>query len=424
MKSKNVFPKDFLWGASISSHQVEGGNHNQWTVWELSHAAELARSAARRLSWLPNWLDIRHQAEDPNNYVSGRGIDHYRRYQEDFDIAKSLNFNSMRIGIEWSRLQPSQNEWDQEAIGHYREYIQSLRTRGIEPVLNIWHDSLPVWFTDLGAFKYRKNLKYFYSYVAKLSDEFGKDLKWVITLNEVNAYTLYGYLLGEPVTGLRWPPEEKNLLSATRVYLNLITAHKKSYRLLKRAHPHLQVGIAMHWANIQAQSSRNFIDSGATKFMRYAWNNWFLLRTKRQHDFIGINYYFTDYYSGLLKRDNPSVPVSDLGWYMEPEGLYPLLLRAHKRFKKPVIITETGVADSKDQYRRWWLEETIVAMERAISRGVDIRGFFVWSLLDNFEWAYGWWPKFGLVEVDRQNGMKRQIRDSAKWYAEQIKKLS
>ena len=102
---------------------------------------------------------------------------------------------------------------------------------------------------------------------------------------------------------------------------------------------------------------------------------------------------------------------------MEPEGLYPLLLRTWARYKKPIFITENGLADETDEYRRWWIEESLVAMEKAISEGVDLRGYFHWSLLDNFEWSFGWWPKFGLVKVDREHDMKRTIRPSARWFA-------
>src|SRR3990167_7518539 len=161
----------------------------------------------------------------------------------------------------------------------------------------------------------------------------------------------------------------------------------------------------------------------STKIMRYFWNWWFYRRIRKQQDFVGFNYYNTDYYTGLVKLKNPTTPLNDLGKYMEPEGLYPLLLRAWARYKKPIFITENGVADARDQYRQWWLEQSIIAMERALSEGVDVRGYFHWSLLDNFEWAYGWWPKFGLVEVDRANGMKRTIRPSALWFAGKIKKL-
>ena len=207
------------------------------------------------------------------------------------------------------------------------------------------------------------------------------------------------------------------------VYLNLTRAHRHAYKIFKSIHPEVQIGIAHQLANIQAKRPHNFFDQLSTKWMRYFWNWWFLLRIKNQQDFVGINYYFTDYYTGLLKKANPSVPLSDLGWYMEPEGLYPILLRTWVRFKKPIFVTENGVADHGDQYRQWWLEETMIAMERAISEGVDLRGYFHWSLLDNFEWSYGWWPKFGLVAVDRERGMKRKVRPSAEWFGETIKQI-
>ena len=423
-KAKPVFPKDFLWGASTASHQVEGGTHNQWSIWELANAAELAKTAEKRLSWLNNWDEIKSQAIDPSNYVSGRGIDHYRRYEQDFDLIKDLNLNSFRFGIEWSRIEPDEGQWNQEAIDHYRKYIKELQKRGIEPMLNIWHSTLPVWFAGKGGFKVRANLRYFERFVELVAKEFTTGIKYVVTINEPNPYTLYGYVTSEPVTGLRWPPQEKSLVSAVRVYLNLVSAHRRAYKILKKHKPSLQIGVAMHWANIQAKHPSQLLDDFITKAMRYLWNHWFLRRTRRQQDFIGINYYFTDYYGGLLKRQNPPEPVSDLGWYMEPEGLYPLLMRAWTHYKKPIIVTETGVADMHDQYRRWWIEETVVAMERAISEGVQVKGYFYWSLLDNFEWAYGWWPKFGLIQVDRANGMKRTVRDSAKWFASYIAKQS
>src|SRR4051812_11943390 len=110
--TEKTFPDGFLWGASTASHQIEGGNHNQWTVWELENAAELAKSARTNFGHLPNWQDIKKQAESPSNYISGRGIEHYSRYSEDFDLVKKLNLNSFRFGIEWSRVEPKEGEWD------------------------------------------------------------------------------------------------------------------------------------------------------------------------------------------------------------------------------------------------------------------------------------------------------------------------
>ncbi len=417
---KQIFGEDFLWGASIASHQVEGGTHNQWSEWERANAEHLAKSAVRRLGHLPIWPEIKAQAEDPANYISGRGVEHYERYKEDFDLLKQLNLNSFRFSIEWSRLEPLEGQWDEAAIEHYRDYIKQLKRRGIEPILNIWHWTQPVWFEAKGGFKHRANLGYFERLVEKIAKEYGHELKWVITINEPNSYTAWSYFIPDRDSGLRWPPQEKNFLKASRVYFNLVRAHRRAYKILKRAHPRLQVGVATQLANIQSKSSHNLLDRSATRLMRYLWNWWFLNRLKGHQDFVGFNYYFTDYYGGWVKRRNPPLPVNDLGWYMEPEGLYPLLLQVWRRYKKPIIVTENGVADRHDQYRRWWLEETVVAMERAISEGVKVHGYYHWSLLDNFEWASGWWPKFGLIEVDRKRDMKRTIRPSAKWWAEQL----
>lgn len=412
-----------MWGASTSAHQVEGGNHNNWTIWELENASMLAKTADERLNHVPIWAEIADQAKDPNNYVSGKGVEHFERYKEDFDIAEKLNFNSFRFSIEWSRLEPKEGQWDQAAIDHYVNYILELKKRGLKPVINLWHYTLPVWFAQKGGFKYRSNLKFFDRFVRLVAENYGDMLGYVITINEPNVYATFGYLGRERLTG-KWPPGESNIISFSRVYWNLTLAHKRAYRILKKANPNLQVGIADQLANIQAKHPHNQLDAMTTQAMRYFWNWWFLQRIRNQQDFIGFNYYFTDYYTGLGQMQDPKLPVSDIGWYMEPEGLYPLLLRVWAHYKKPIIITENGVADRHDEYRRWWIEETIVAMERAMSEGVKINGYFHWSLLDNFEWAYGWWPRFGLVAVDRKNGMKRTVRESAKWFAQKIKKLS
>lgn len=415
---QRIFPKNFLWGASTASHQVEGGTHNQWTVWELANAAQLAKTAEKRLRWLPTWPEIKLQAQDPNNYVSGIGIKHYERYKEDFDLLEKLNLNAFRFSIEWSRLEPEEGQWDETAIEYYRAYIKELQGRGIEPILNIWHYSLPIWFSEKGGFKYRSNLAHFDRFVEKIAKEYGALLRYVITINEPNVYAGFSYLAGQ------WPPQERNMLAFFRVYWNLAQAHKRAYKILKHISPKLQVGVAAQLGNIQAKQPHNFLDEFSTQIMRYVWDWWFLERIKKYQDFVGFNYYYTDYYTGFLKKKNPKLPISDVGAYMEPEGLYPLLLRAWAHYKKPIMITESGVADMHDQYRQWWIEESIIGMERAMSEGVKVCGYFHWSLLDNFEWSFGWWPKYGLVAVDRQQNMKRTIRPSAKWFAEEIKKLS
>jgi beta-glucosidase len=417
--NKDIFPADFMWGGSTAAHQVEGNNHNQWSVWELAHAEKLASNAKKRFGSLSIWKDIEDKATKPENYISGKGIDHYNRYKEDFKLAKDLNLNSFRFTVEWSRLEPKQGQWDEEAFEHYRQYIQELRKKGMEPVLNIFHWTMPVWFANKGGFEKKKNLEYFDHFVHKVAQELLPHVRYVITINEPNVYASFSYLTGE------WPPQKKNPLLFIKVYWNLAQAHRRAYYLLKHHKPSLQIGIAAQLANIQSKRPHNFMDQILTKYMRYWWNWWFLRRIRKEQDFIGLNYYFSDYYrfNWAVVRDNPKAPLNDMGWYMEPEGIYPLLVRLWARYKKPIIITENGVADMHDQYRRWWLEETIVAMERALSEGIDLKGYFHWSLLDNFEWSTGWWPKFGLIAVNPQN-MKRTVRPSAKWFAHQISKIN
>lgn len=414
--SKNPFPKDFYWGASTASHQVEGGNHNQWTVWELGHASELARDAAKRLDWLPNWDKIRDQAEDPHNYVSGKGVDHYRLYREDFDLINKLNLNAFRFSIEWSRIEPEEGKWDMAAIKHYQTYIKELRKRGIEPFLNIWHWTNPIWFEEKGGFSKRANLHYFEEFVAKVVETLCDDVTYVITLNEITSYLTSAYITGTH------PPQEKSILKGLWLYHNFITLQKRCYKILKSAKPSLQVGVAQPMtANTPARPG-NYLDRLVCWGTKYFWDEWFFARSRKAHDFIGMNFYFTNYLKGA-KLSNPETPLSDVGWYMEPARIYDILIRMNRRFKKPLIITESGLADAADKHRTWWLQETIKAIHKAMAEGAQVKGYFHWSLLDNFEWAYGWWPKFGLIEVDRANGMKRTIRPSAQWLAAYLGKI-
>lgn len=429
---KPKLPEKFLWGASTSPHQVEGGTHNQWTVWELENAPYLARNAEKHYGWLSVWQDIKKQAQDPNNYISGEGVDHYHRYEEDFDLLKDLNLNALRFGIEWSRIEPTDGKWDEKEIEHYKEYIAALKKRGIQPVVNLWHWTMPIWFANLGGFEKKKNVIYFERFVHQIARELIIPCGIVTTVNEPNSYTSLGYLEGQ------WPPGKHSLRKAIRVMRNLAYAHRQVYKLLKSMDRELLVGVATQCNDNHPKRPHNYLDKFVAGSVSYLWNWWFLNRLRGYQDFIGFNFYFTDYfkggfrknpmwhrhylhtnYRGLLHRvrHTPASRMSDLGWYMEPSGIYHVIMAMAKRYKKPIIITESGVADMHDHYRRWWLTETITAIDRAKNDGAQVIGYFYWSLLDNFEWMQGWWPKFGLIEVDREHGMKRIVRPSGRWYA-------
>lgn len=419
-KTKKVdtysFPHDFLWGASTAGHQVEGGNFDQWTVFELDNAAELAKTAADRLRWMPEWLRFQDEAESPDNYVSGKGVDHLRRYKEDFRILKKLNLNAFRFGIEWSRIEPDQGVWDKKSIDHYHNYIAELNAQGIEPILNLWHWTHPVWFEDMGGFSRRGNIQHFLRFVEKVITEFGDEVNYVLTINEPNVYSTFSYLTGY------WPPLQRNPFKFAGTFYNLARAHRQAYTLIKGMAPHILVGAATQFGNARPKRPQNWLDKKVASLIDYAWNWWWVDRIRNHQDFLGFNYYFTDYYQGF-SRVNPPAPLNDLGWYMEPSGLSDVAIKAWMRYRKPILITENGLADASDQHRQWWLEETMHALMLARKGGVDIIGYLHWSLLDNFEWKYGWWPRFGLIKVDRERDMKRLVRPSAVWWSKQLAKI-
>lgn len=400
------------WGAATSSHQVEGKTHNQWTVWELEHAAEAAANAEGKYAhWLPSWPDIKDQATKPENYVSGIAVDHFERYEEDFDLAKQLNMNAFEFSIEWSRIEPEEGKWDEAAIEHYRAVIRALKQRGIEPFIKLWHWTNPVWFEQRGGLLKRKNVIYLVRYAEKIMSELHDQVDFVLTVNEPNVYAGLSY------GGGAWPPGTNSKFKAIKVYRNLVRAHKLIYRQVKAIKPELMIGLSQHLTYFYTE--KGWLSRINIRLQSWLWNWWFLNRLKTTMDFVGVNYYQSNRITGL-RTNNPNIKQNDLGWNMEPAHIEHVLTEVNRRFGKPVIITENGVADAKDQYRKWWLEETLGGIARAIKKGVNVQGYLHWSLLDNFEWADGFWPRFGLIEIDRST-MARKIRPSAQWFGEVIR---
>jgi len=408
------FPEHFLWGASSSAHQIEGGNHNQWSVWELEHAKILAETSKYQANYLPKWDAIKAEATNPENYVSGRATDHYNRYEQDFALLKKLNMNTWRFSLEWSRIQPEEGAWNPEAIEHYRVYLKKLNAIGVEPMITLWHWTMPVWFTDKGGFEKRSNIKYFLRFASKVFDELGQHFRYVITLNEPEVYMAKSYLVGE------WPPQMRSKAKALLVLQNLISAHKKVYKLAKGKGRKYMLSIAKntayHYAGDDAVLSR-----ATASVMRTLQDGFILNQLKKQLDFIGLNYYFSNRYYGYRQHDE-NLSQNDLGWDMRPSDIEIVLKDLYDKYNLPIIITENGLADRDDSYRKWWLSQTLIAVHKAIQAGVKVEGYLHWSLTDNFEWSSGFWPRFGLAEVDYKT-QKRSLRPSAIWFAKVIKQL-
>jgi len=403
------------WGASTSAHQVEGKNHNQWSIWELEHANELAKNAPDKLAhWLPAWGAIESEATQPDNYVSSVAVDFYNRYESDFDILQSLNMNAFRFSIEWSRVEPEPAKWDYTEIDHYRKMIRSLRQRGIEPVVCLFHWTMPVWFFEMGGFENKKNVQYFTRFVGRVIAELKDEINLVITVNEPNVDVGESY-----VQGLR--PGPKSLSKGLKVYLNLMRAHKESYMVIKHLKQSIQVGISQHITHMRPVN-KNPITRGIVRARAWGWNWLFFNRTKPYHDYLGLNYYTTDHMK-LWKKTNPNQKQNDMGWDMHPYDIRYVIRDGYRKYRKPVMITENGLADRQDQYRQWWLYETLRGISDAISKdSAPVMGYLHWSLLDNFEWTSGYWPRFGLVEVERAT-LQRRVRDSAAWFGQVLARI-
>lgn len=413
-KQSFSFPKKFLWGAATAAHQVEGGTHNQWTVWELENAKSKAAQAKFHWGDLEAWEDVRREAENPQNYVSGKGADHYNLYSDDFDLLKKMNMNAFRFSVEWSRVEPTEGAWNVEAITHYKKYVAELKKRNIEPVLTLFHFTLPVWFVEKGGFEKRKNVQYFVRFADKILQELGTDIRFIITINEPEVYAYESYHLGN------WPPNKTSKMDVWRIFNNLARAHNQVADLAHSLSRRYKVSVAKNsnyfYAGDNAALSRKYTD-----IAQYFQDDYFLKKVVKKCDFLGVNYYFSNRVYGY-RVHNPDEKESDLGWDLSPATIQFALERLNDKYHLPILITENGLADAKDTYRQWWITQTIMAMQKAMENGVTLIGYLHWSLLDNFEWDKGFWPRFGLAEVDYKT-KKRNLRPSAVWFGKVIKRL-
>ncbi len=418
-------PRDFKFGAGVSGMQVEGDDYNSdWSdnspfgrtaqkrARDASQSTDHGNNAGRELPQ-ELWDRIKSKAKDPDNYVRGKSIGwEDDGYKEDLDIAQDLGLSMVRTSIERSRLEPVEGEFDPKAILHYRQFIEDCRERGIEPVITLFHFANPLWLSKKGGFESQEVAQNFANYVEKLLQELDRDIKHIIILNEPEMYVFMGYLYGG------WPPEKKNsLITALKVRRNLIEAHKRSYQKIKSYEDSIEVSTSVNLVDVEPKS-RNIQDRlGAKLFSRL--NNTFLPKIKGDIDFIALNHYMHNVKKGLDPRsgnfqNEDSEPISDLGWYINPESIYNIIMSL-KKYDLPIMVSENGLADSEDRLRPWFLKESIYQVMRAIHEGADVRSYLHWSLVDNIELHEGKWPRFGLIGVDYDTG-ERTIRWSAREY--------
>lgn len=389
------FPKNFLWGASTSAYQIEGGITNDWTAWEVSR---------KRLK------SLRKKGLNINDYICSKACDSYNRYEEDVKLLKKINCNAYRLSVEWSRLEPIEGEFNEEEFDHYRKNLELLKKNNIKVVLTIWHWTNPVWLTLEGGWSKKKVVRYYARFVAKVVKELGDLVDYWVTLNEPMVHVFNGYLVG------KFPPHKRNPFLARTVFNNLIQAHKRAYDIIHKKYPRARVSIAKLINDFDPARWWCPTEWFLAKIPYYFWNHMFLSRIKRHMDYVGVDYYFHDrivWYPPF--RRNKNKEVTDMGWEIYPKGIYHVL-KYLKKFKKPIIILENGLADSEDKKRADFITNHLKYVHQAISEGIPVKGYFYWSLIGNFEWARGFSSKFGLFFVDRET-FKRTMRPSAKTYA-------
>jgi beta-glucosidase len=396
------FPPDFLWGAATAAHQVEGDNRaSDW--WAFERAGKLP-------------------------HASGDACRHYRLFEQDFDLARAWGHNAHRFSIEWSRIEPREDDWNQDALDHYGEVVQALRRRGIEPLVTLHHFTSPAWFARAGGWSARGSAARFARYVERIADHLKDQVRWWITINEPTVYAKNAFVAGN------WPPcHRKDWRSAWRVVRNMGRAHRLAYDILHRHRPDAMVGFAHDAPLAMARAPARPLDRLAAGLRDLVLNRLPVRLMagvlNRRFDFIGLNYYCRTLVSwqatgtaALFGRewleDDQDAPraFSDMGWEIYPAGLKRQLER-FARYRVPLLITENGIATRDEQQRTRFLRAHLGSLAEALAAGLPVAGYCYWSLMDNYEWSLGTGPQFGLFATDFAS-QQRSPRPAAAYFAD------
>ena len=407
-----VFPDGFLWGTATSSHQVEGGNLNSdWWDWEQT-PGHIRDGSSSRLA-----------------------CDHYNRYRSDWALARHLGQNAHRLSIEWSRIQPQEHTWDDDAIDHYRDVLASMCAAGLEPMVTLHHFTNPRWFVAKGGWENPAAVRLFSTYVTRVVSALSQFCSLWVTINEPMIYFYEGYLTK------RWPPGGGGVRRGLSAIRNMIRAHGRAHSFIHTMQPSARVGIAQNMRLFDPLRPRSVLDRMAAGAESRTFN-WALLWSlldgrlraplgrgelvpdvRDSLDFIGLNYYSRDMVSfnvrhatAFIARNEPrpGADVDQFGWEVYPEGILRLLVDLAE-LQKPLYVTENGIADGDDTLRPGYIVRTAHALWQAIQRGIPLHGYFHWTLMDNFEWAEGYSVPFGLVAVD-PNTQQRTVKNSGYVY--------
>jgi beta-glucosidase len=408
------FPRGFLWGTATAAYQVEGNNVNSnWYAWEQE----------------PGRIIHGDKAGLTCDWWNGR-------WREDFHRAAEGYQNAHRMSIEWSRVQPTPDRWDEDAIDRYVEMVRGLVELNMTPLITLHHFSDPMWFVEKGGWENEEAAGYFEKYVRKVVQALKDYTNLWLTINEPNGYATLGFGAGI------FPPGKKNIGLTFKVMVNMVRAHAAAYHAIHQIQPQARVGMAHYYRSLVPAKTWSPLDrlvthmlagfneifpcaatNGVVRFIAYRVR---VPEAKGTQDFLGVNYYTRDYVKFNLFKSGEffgertfrsDAELSTTGYMAnEPLGIYEALNWGMK-YKLPMIVTENGCEDSEDRIRPRYMAEHIHQVWRAVNFGMPIKGYIHWTLVDNFEWERGWTQRFGLWELDVET-QARHKRPSADLYAE------
>ena len=379
---ETTFPSSFSWGTSTSAYQIEGGGTNtDWWRFERSPATVAVE-------------------------VCGDACDSWNRYEEDLDLLVHFGLNSFRLSIEWARVEPQHGIFSREAIDHYRAVLEACHIRDILPVVTLHHFTLPLWVADAGGFENPEIVDWLADYARVVGDELGDLIGIACTINEPNIVAVMGYLIG------MFPPQVTDNSRFVAVNEIMRRAHVAMREALREGPGTYPIGMPLSMQEYEA------LPGGEEKMasMRDEMEDKYLRATDGD-DYVGVQCY-TKMVVGPngVVLDSPG-EKTEMGYLFWPQCVEHTVRRAAQFSSLPIYVTENGIGTDDDEQRIRYLTGALQGLHRVLEDGVDVRGYFQWSLLDNFEWSLGYRPKFGIVSVDRTTFV-RTPKPSAQWYAQ------
>ena len=376
------FPEGFLWGAATAAHQIEGGNVNN-DSWAREHDPDSGYSES-----------------------SGDACDSLHRWPEDVELVAGMGLGAYRFSLEWSRIEPAEGEFSLAALDHYRRICAACRERGILPVVTFHHFTIPMWLAARGGWEATDAPEAFSRFVTRTGTHLGDLLSWACTINELNLIGVRGYDLGSSSPGVK-----DSFVRHLAINEAVVRAHRLAVDALRSGPGHFPVGLTLSMDEMVADPGGESVLEAAREVLEDRF-----FRATGGDDFIGVQCYSRVHFGPEGQAPNePGVPATQMGYEYWPQGVEYCARRAAAVTGLPVLLTESGIATDDDRERIAYLTEVLRGVGRALDDGVDIRGYFVWSLLDNFEWSHGFAPKFGLHSVDRET-FARHPKPSASWF--------